>query len=88
MVSRGQMAPIENIRFLIAFNIPLKIPQLWSGPELPQWVIHLAYRFYSIMFTSTILGVVLASLYKPRTWCSVCPVNTVSTLMIRQKQNY
>ncbi|MBN2658484.1 MAG: 4Fe-4S binding protein [Spirochaetales bacterium] len=84
MVSRGQMASIEYVRFLIAFTIPLELPQFWAGPALPDWAIHLAYRFYSIMFTSTILGVILASLYKPRTWCSVCPVNTLSSAMVRR----
>ncbi|MBB6481400.1 4Fe-4S binding protein [Spirochaeta isovalerica] len=84
MVSRGQMEPIEYVRFLIAFTIPVDLPQIWAGPALPPWAVHLAYRFYSIMFTSTVLGVVLASLYKPRTWCAVCPVNTLSTAMIRQ----
>lgn len=84
MVSRGQMAPIEYVRFLIAFQIPLKLPQLLTMEGFPDWTVHLAYRLYSIMFTSTILGTVLALFYKPRTWCAVCPVNTLSTAMIRR----
>ncbi len=78
MVSQGQMAPIDRVRFLIAFQIPWEMPQLLTFEGISGTVIHLAFRLYSLMFTSTVAGVVLALLYKPRTWCTVCPVNTLS----------
>lgn len=78
MVASGRMAPIDRVRFLIAFQLPWELPQLVTFDGVPGAVIHLAFRFYSLMFTSTVAGVVLALLYKPRTWCTVCPINTLS----------
>ncbi|MBI9097485.1 MAG: 4Fe-4S binding protein [Spirochaetaceae bacterium] len=86
MVSRGNFAPIDNIRFLIAFEIPGTLPQLWTPVELPAAIIHLSYRLYSIMFTSSVLGTLLAILFKPRTWCVVCPINTLSTGFLRSQK--
>jgi 4Fe-4S binding domain len=85
MVSRGSFAPIENIRFLIAFQFPGTFPQLWSPLELSDTMVHFSFRLYSVMFTSTVLGTILAILYKPRTWCAVCPVNTLSSVILKSR---
>ena len=37
-----------------------------------------AFGFYSLMLTSTIIGLVVMVLYKPRTWCSFCPMGTMT----------
>ena len=76
-VATGRVEPIEKIRLLIVFEMPWNLPQIVSFLTLPAWVSHLSYRFYSIMLTSTLIGVGLALRYKPRTWCAVCPVSTV-----------
>lgn len=86
MVYSGNMEAMANVRFLIAFQIPGSLPQLLSDPVLPDWAVHLAYRLYSIMFSSTVVGSLLALFYKPRTWCAVCPVNTLSSAVQRQKK--
>ena len=78
MVASGRMAPIDRVRFLIAFQLPWELPQLVTFAGVSGAVIHLAFRFYSLMLTSTVAGVVLALLYRPRTWCMVCPINTLS----------
>lgn len=78
MVSLGRINPIEQVRFLIAFSLPIQLPQLLEI-SIGEPFIHLGYRLYSMMFTSVIIGSVLGIIYKPRTWCSICPVNTLTT---------
>ncbi len=85
MVAAGSMAPIDRIRLFIVFELPFHIPQLLSSPVLPPVLLHLSYRIYSIMTSSLIAGIALALLYRPRTWCAVCPVNTLSKRILEIK---
>ncbi|MDD3941837.1 MAG: 4Fe-4S binding protein [Sphaerochaetaceae bacterium] len=80
-IATGDMAPMPYVRLFIA--IPL-----WPLPQLlhigsPDWLIHLSYRFYSMMLSSTILGVVAAMIWRPRAWCAVCPVGNLSNRLLR-----
>lgn len=75
MVAIGRIEAVDYIRFLII--VPLtSLPQLITL-NAPDVFIHLGYRVYSIMFTTTVLGLLLGILYLPRTWCMVCPINTI-----------
>ena len=78
MVSMSRIDPIEQVRFLIVFGLSGPMPQMldWT---LPSNLIHFSYRIYSMMFTSTVIGSVLGILYRPRTWCGICPINTLTT---------
>ncbi len=72
--------PYEAIKFLIF--IPLgKLPQLVAINTAP-WLVNLSYSFYSFMLTATVLGFVMALVYKPRTWCTICPIATISAVYI------
>lgn len=55
MVAQGTIEAIDNVRFLIVFQIPWSLPQLWIIEGVPEVIIHLSYRLYSIMFTSTVM---------------------------------
>jgi polyferredoxin len=61
------------------------MPQLIELSAMAPWLTHLSYRFYSMMLTTTLIGLVLSVLYKPRTWCTVCPISTISGQYISQK---
>lgn len=82
MVYLGNREPLELIRFMIVFRLPWEIPQLLEITAVQDWVIHLSFRIYSMMFTTTIFGLVLGWLYKPRTWCIICPINTLSDMAL------
>lgn len=73
MVSIGRIPPIEQIRFLIVFPLPVKLPQLLAF-DVAAPFIHLGYRVFSMMFTSIVIGSILGILYKPKTWCTICPI--------------
>ena len=42
--------------------------------------------FLRIIFITTILGVVLALVYSPRTWCSFCPMGTLASWLSAGKK--
>jgi len=83
-VARGIKPAMEILRFLIVIPIPFQMPQLIDTIEIVPWITHLSYRFYSMMMTTTILGLLLGLIYKPRTWCTVCPIATVSDVMLKK----
>lgn len=85
MVFRGRILPMEQIRFLIAFRLPWQMPQLLDLGGFPAWAVHLSFRLYSMMLTTTVLGLAIGWIYQPRSWCTVCPVNTLSDLALKGK---
>jgi hypothetical protein len=84
MVASGNMAPIDKVRLFIAFQLPWDMPQLLVLQYYNPLLEHIAFRLYSLMLSSTILGTLLAVVYKPKTWCVVCPVKTLSTKYLKQ----
>lgn len=78
MVALGRVEPIAQVRFLIAFAMPFDLPQLLHF-QVSDVLVHLGYRVYSMMFSSVILGVILGVLFRPRMWCGVCPVGTLTS---------
>jgi len=85
MVFRGRIDAMEKVRFMIAFQLPWNMPQLLNISSIPNWAVHLSFRVYSMMFTTTVIGMVLGFMYRPRIWCTICPVNTISDMAIRKK---
>ncbi|WP_330694079.1 4Fe-4S binding protein [Lacrimispora sp.] len=47
-----------------------------------------AFGFYSVMLTSTVLGLITMLLFKPRSWCVYCPMGTMTQgiCMIKHKK--
>lgn len=78
MVTVGRIEPIDYVRFLIIFKAPFTLPQLLSL-HAPDALLHFGYRIYSMMFTSIAIGLILGFVYKPRTWCIICPIQTLTT---------
>ena len=79
-VARGVMAPMPYLRLFIAIPLwPLVQVFEISGPA---WLTHLSYRFYSMMLSTTLLGILFSRLWRPRAWCAVCPVGTLSNTML------
>lgn len=84
MVFKGIREPLEKIRFLLAFQFPWDIPQILNLGTMPDWIVHLSFRIYSMMFTTTVLGLILSWIFKPRTWCTICPINTISDISLKK----
>ena len=58
----------------------IRVPWGWtySAGTVPDWVAQFSFGFYSIMLTSTLIGLIVMVLYKSRTWCSFCPMGTMT----------
>ena len=77
----------ESLRQVIKLLWTFKMPWNWAyhGSALAPWVAQYAFGFYSMMLTSTIIGLVVMALYKPRSWCVFCPMGTTTQLICQAK---
>ena len=64
-----------------------RLPWHWAyyGTLFSPGVAQFAFGFYSVMLTSTVLGLVTMVLFKPRSWCVYCPMGTMTQLICRGK---
>ena len=64
-----------------------KLPWNWAyhGTILSPGTAQFAFGFYSIMLTSTLLGLITMVLFKPRSWCVYCPMGTMTQLICKVK---
>lgn len=69
-------APLkEAVKLLWVFGVPWK----WTNTSfVSPWIAQFAFGFYSVMLTSTILGLLTMILFKPRSWCIYCPMGTMT----------
>lgn len=84
MVAIGNLAPFDHVRLMFVLKLP-ELPQLFTL-YISDWLMHLSYRFYSMMMTTTLLGLIFALIYRPRTWCTICPISTISNEYIKAKK--
>ena len=63
-----------------------RLPWHWAYPGgVAPWVAQFAFGFYSVMLTSTVLGLASMLLFQPRTWCVWCPMGTMTQLICKIK---
>lgn len=75
LVFEGTSTLKEVITILWTFKMPWNFNELSS---VTPWISQFAFGFYSMMLTSTILGIITMALYKPRSWCVYCPMGTMT----------
>lgn len=73
----------EAVTLLWAIKLPWKFA--YHGSALVPWIAQFAFGFYSVMLTSTVLGMITMVLYKPRTWCVYCPMGTMTQMICKLK---
>lgn len=82
LVFEGTKSLGEVVTILWTFKLPWQFA--YSGVARP-WIAQFAFGFYSIMLTSTILGLITMIFFKPRTWCVYCPMGTMTHLICKIK---
>ena len=81
-------AGTTNLKEVITLLWTFKMPWNWVNTSfVSPWVAQFAFGFYSMMLTSTILGIVTMLLYKPRSWCVYCPMGTMTQGISTLKYN-
>lgn len=78
----------STLREAVTLFWTIKVPWHWaySGTLFPPWVAQFAFGFYSVMLTSTLLGLITMVLFKPRSWCVYCPMGTMTQLICRLRK--
>lgn len=76
----------EAVKLFWTFNVP------WNRADtslVAPWIAQFAFGFYSIMLTSTLLGIITMFLFKPRSWCVYCPMGTMTQAisMVRNRSD-
>ena len=66
----------QVVTLLWTFKVPWKFA--YHGTLFAPWVAQFAFGFYSMMLTSTVLGMITMMLFKPRSWCVYCPMGTMT----------
>lgn len=65
----------EVITLLWTFKLPWNFVDLTN---VTPWIAQFAFGFFSMMLTSTTLGIIILILFKPRSWCVYCPMGTMT----------
>lgn len=64
-----------------------KLPWQWNQVAFATpWILQFAFGFFSLMMTSTILGLITMALFRPRSWCVYCPMGTMTQEICKLKQ--
>ena len=76
LVASGVQTLTEAIKLFWTFRVP------WDWAYTPgivaPWIAKFSFGFYSLMLTSTLIGLITMVLYRPRTWCAFCPMGTMT----------
>lgn len=77
----------KDLKQVVTLLWTFKLPWQWAyhGTFISPGVAQFAFGFYSVMLTSTILGLVTMALFKPRSWCVYCPMGTMTQMICRIK---
>ncbi|MEA4822802.1 MAG: 4Fe-4S binding protein [Clostridiaceae bacterium] len=79
----------QDLRQVVKLLWTIKLPWQWAyhGTAVEPWVAQFSFGFYSVMLTSTVLGIITMTLYKPRSWCVYCPMGTMTQLICKTKSH-
>ncbi len=77
----------HGLRQVIKLLWTIKLPWNWIyiNQNIPSWVYQFSYGFYSLMLTSTIIGLVTMLLFRNRTWCTFCPMGCMTQSICKIK---
>lgn len=82
-VFAGTQSLKEVVTLLWSFRLPWQFAA--ASPLAADWVGQFAFGLYSVMLTSTVLGLFTMLLFRPRTWCVYCPMGTMTQLICKAK---
>ena len=75
----------RSLKQVVTLLWTFKLPWHWAyhGTRFHPGVAQFAFGFYSVMLTSTVLGLITMALFKPRSWCVYCPMGTMTQLICK-----
>ncbi|MCI1959032.1 MAG: 4Fe-4S binding protein [Clostridia bacterium] len=82
LVFNGTNGLKQAVKLLWTFKLPWQFAY-HGTPFIAEWTAQFAFGFYSIMLTSTVLGIITMILFKSRSWCVYCPMGTMTQTICR-----
>lgn len=82
LVFSGTRGLRQIVKLFWTFRLPWNFAYYGSTP---LWAAQFAFGFYSLMLTSTLLGIITMFLFKPRSWCVYCPMGTMTQCICKVK---
>lgn len=73
----------QAVTLLWTFKVPWHFA--YHGTVFAPWVAQFAFGLYGVMLTSTIIGLVVMVLFKPKTWCTFCPMGIMTQMICKAK---
>ncbi len=79
----------QSLKKTITLFWSIKVPWSWTYTvdTVPSWIAQYSFGLYSMMLTSLLIGFVVMFLYKPRSWCTFCPMGTMTQGICKLKNN-
>ena len=73
-------AEAESLKEAIKLFWTIRVPWdfAYAAGTAPEWVAQYAFGFYSVMLTSALLGIIMMVFFKPRSWCTFCPMGPMT----------
>lgn len=84
LVAAGADSLHQVVKILWVFKLPWN--WAYTAHSTLPWVAQYSFGLYSLMLTSTIIGLIVMVLYKPRTWCAFCPMGTMTQSICKMKK--
>ena len=80
-------AGVKTLKAAVTLLWTINIPWNWAFASglVEPWVASFSFGLYSVMLTSTIIGIIVMYLYMPRSWCSFCPMGTMTQSICKIK---
>ena len=83
LVYAGAASLREAVKLFWTFRVPWG--WAYTAGTTADWVAQFSFGFYSLMLTSTLIGLIVMALFRPRTWCGFCPMGSMTQLICKAK---
>lgn len=83
LVAQGAGSLRQSIKLFWTFHLPWD--WTYTAGTVPDWVAQYSFGLYGLMLTSLLLGLIVMALYRPRTWCTFCPMGTMTQSICKLK---
>lgn len=83
LVGAGAADLKEALKLFWTFRVPWG--WTYSSGWVADWIAQFSFGFYSLMLTSTLIGLIVMVMFKPRTWCAFCPMGTMTQTICKIK---
>ncbi len=85
LVYGGAASLKETVKLFWTFRVPWG--WAYTAGTSAEWAAQFSFGLYSLMLTSALIGLILMLLYRPRTWCVICPMGSMTQLICKARHS-